>query len=243
MPPQGAKAILSPSRGYFKTGPSGPGFLLPYSDEYELWAVNNLYVKYPNIKWAKWFEFHEIKRRGFSYYRRGYKHYPINSTQTVNEYLSKINDLGCPVMMRKELKIIKNSIAFPFKELIKKYGDYWGCSFAWITAYAIEQYDVDEIAYFGVGLNGSEYYYQRPSTEYYIGIAKGRGIKIYIHRSTDLLRGNYMYACDEDPNKVLLLHTRYADALTINILTAVQQQMDIFDIEGVRDPYGEAGEK
>ena len=28
MPPQGAKAILSPSRGYSKTGPSGPGFLL-----------------------------------------------------------------------------------------------------------------------------------------------------------------------------------------------------------------------
>jgi hypothetical protein len=27
LPPQGAKAILSPSRGYSKTGPSGPGFL------------------------------------------------------------------------------------------------------------------------------------------------------------------------------------------------------------------------
>ena len=29
LPPQGAKAVLSPFRGYFKTGPSGPGFLLP----------------------------------------------------------------------------------------------------------------------------------------------------------------------------------------------------------------------
>jgi len=27
LPPQGAKAILSPFRGYSKTGPSGPGFL------------------------------------------------------------------------------------------------------------------------------------------------------------------------------------------------------------------------
>jgi len=27
LPPQGVKAFLSPSRGYFKTGPSGPGFL------------------------------------------------------------------------------------------------------------------------------------------------------------------------------------------------------------------------
>jgi len=212
--------------------------LLPYLDEYELWSVNNLYTRFPNITWAKWFEIHEIKRRGFSYYRRGYKHYPINSSQSVNEYLSKINYLDCPVMMRKELKIIKNSIAFPFKELIEKYGYYWGCSFAWMTAYAIEQYNVEEIAYFGVGLNGSEYYYQRPSTEYYIGIAKGMGIKIYFHNS-DLLRGNYMYAYDEDPNKVLLLHTRYAQALTINILTAVQQQMDIFDLDGARDLYKE----
>ena len=28
LPPEEAKAILSPSRGYFKTGSSGPGFLL-----------------------------------------------------------------------------------------------------------------------------------------------------------------------------------------------------------------------
>jgi type I restriction enzyme S subunit len=28
LPPEEAKAILSPSRGYSKTGPSGPGFLL-----------------------------------------------------------------------------------------------------------------------------------------------------------------------------------------------------------------------
>jgi hypothetical protein len=212
--------------------------LLPFADEYELWSLNNLYVKFPTISWAKWFELHEIKRKGFAYYRRGYRHYPINSEQTVNQHLSGINDLDCPVMMRKALKIVKNSIVFPFKELIKKYGEYWGCSFAWMTAYAIEQ-NVDEIGYFGVRLHGPEYYYQRPSTEYLIGVAQGKGIGIFIHTSSDLLRGNYMYAYDEDPNKILLLHTRYAEALTINILTAVQQQMDIFDIEGARNLYNE----
>ena len=204
--------------------------LLPYADEYELWATNNLYVKFPNIKWPLWFELHELKRRGFTYYRRGYKHYPIGSRQTVNEYLSKINDLGCPVLMQKERKIIKNSIVFPFKDLLKKYGDYWGCSFAWMIAYAIEL-GVDEIAFFGVGLMGKEYYYQRPSTEYYLGIAKGLGIKIFIHSSSGLLKGQYVYAYDEDPNKVLLLHGRYAESLTMNILSAVQQQMDIFDLD------------
>ena len=35
MPPQGAKAILSPSRGYSKTSPFGVGFLL--TEKYREW--------------------------------------------------------------------------------------------------------------------------------------------------------------------------------------------------------------
>jgi hypothetical protein len=212
--------------------------LFPYSEEYELWSMNNLFNKFPKIPWSLWFELHDIKKRGSIYYRRGYKHYPIGNSQTVNEYLSNINLLDCPVFMQKKRKIIKNSLAFPFKELIKKYGSYWGCSFAWMTAFAIEE-KVDEIAYFGVALNGAEYYYQRPSTEYYIGIAQGLGIKTLIHNSSRLLQGRYVYAYDENPNKVLLLHTHFSQSLCIKILTAIQDQMDLFDFDGVEELYKE----
>ncbi len=43
MPPQGAKAVSSPFRGYLKTGPSGPGFLLNKSSFERMegtWHIN-----------------------------------------------------------------------------------------------------------------------------------------------------------------------------------------------------------
>ena len=55
-----------------------------------------------------------------------------------------------------------------------------------------------EIGVFGVdmmmaGGPGSEYGYQRPSCEYFIGIALGRGIKIHIPERSDLLKTAWPY--------------------------------------------------
>ena len=49
----------------------------------------------------------------------------------------------------------------------------------------------------GFASHNSEYIEQRPSCEYYIGIAKGRGIKLYIPIESDLLKTRFIYGYDE----------------------------------------------
>lgn len=197
-----------------------------FNDEYKLWGTNNIHEKFPSIKWDRWFEIHKIEEKeNNDFYRRGYNTYPIDSSQSVYKYLNSLNYLDCPVYMREKWSFIRNSTKFPFKRLLEKYGDYMGCSFAFMTALAID-IGADEIAYFGVQLSGCEYYYQRPSTEYLIGLAKGKGIDIYIHNSSFLLTSNYVYAWDERPREILALHTDFMTQLSYEIISSIQQHLN-----------------
>ncbi len=50
----------------------------------------------------------------------------------------------------------------------------------------------------GFASHNSEYSYQRSSCEFYVGIAIGRGIKVYIPNQADLLKNRYMYGYEND---------------------------------------------
>lgn len=192
---------------------------------YELWSVNNLYGVFPETKFAAWFELHDIVCKKGRFLRRGYGQYPIGSEQTVRKYLGRIGALGCPVYMQRPWRVVKKSRAFPFQALIAQYGTYWGCSFAWMTAFAMEQ-GAGRIGYFGVRLEGNEYYYQRPSTEYLVGVATGRKIEVVIDESSNLLKGNYLYGVQESADMIYMLHGGFTRDLAHTILTATQQKME-----------------
>jgi hypothetical protein len=66
-----------------------------------------------------------------------------------------------------------------------------------MTALAIfEGFDVIDI--YGVDMAvGTEYVDQRPSCEYFIGLARGAGIKVYIPPASDLCKTRFMYAFEE----------------------------------------------
>lgn len=51
----------------------------------------------------------------------------------------------------------------------------------------------------GLASHNSEYHWQRPSVEYWIGMAKGMGIKIYVPPTADLLKTRFLYAFEERP--------------------------------------------
>ncbi len=199
-----------------------PEDLLRRSRGWQLWGINNLYLKFQHIKFFRWFEIHEFFCEKGIFTRRGR---PTFGDKTVNYYLKDLNSLQIPVYMRRKYKRIKQSRTFPFREIMKKYGSYFGCSMAWMTAMAIDE-GADEIGFFGVTLDGNEYYYQRPSTEYFIGIAKGQGIKIYIDRSSRLLKSNYAYAYKEDFGLVYTLHGELTKELTEIITVAVTKKID-----------------
>jgi hypothetical protein len=100
------------------------------------------------------------------------------------------------VMLEKEPDI-HNSITYPF-EAVTNMGsfatfggeepvEYATSSLAYMLALAIyEDWDMIEIYGYDVG-NDTEYYYQRPCIERWLGIAEGRGIKVWLHRKSLLL--------------------------------------------------------
>lgn len=196
--------------------------LKPYEDEYELWGLNNLYVQFPNTKFSKWFEIHEFSCKKNQFFRRGRDEYGFKS---INQYLRDLNEINIPVYMRRKLKRIKKAELFPFEKIISKYGTYFGCSFAWMIAYALE-IGVKEIGFFGVKLEGNEYYYQRPSVEYLTGIAVGSGVTIFMHNTSRLLRGNYIYAYKENYDLVYLLHGQMSREIAETYIVVLQQKIN-----------------
>ncbi len=91
-----------------------------------------------------------------------------------------------------------NAMIYPKEEVIKEFdGRYFTSSIALMLALAIQQ-KADEIGIWGVDMAANdEYAYQRPCCEYYIGIARGRGIKVTIAKDSPLVRAGRIYALEE----------------------------------------------
>ena len=70
---------------------------------------------------------------------------------------------------------------YPFEAVAKTIGQaYWNSSIAYAMALAIHE-GAREIALYGVDMDGTdEYAYQKANMEYLIGVARGRGIQVYI---------------------------------------------------------------
>ena len=73
---------------------------------------------------------------------------------------------------------------YPVEAIINEFGeDYFGCSIDYMLAFAIYG-KFEKVDVYGVNLVcGTEYYYERPSVEFWRGYAKGRGIDIKFHGS------------------------------------------------------------
>jgi hypothetical protein len=80
---------------------------------------------------------------------------------------------------------------YPFDAVAESIGAYyWNSSIAYAMALAIHE-GAEEIGVWGVDLVADdEYSYQRPNMEYLIGLARGRGIKVYIPPESALCKFN-----------------------------------------------------
>jgi hypothetical protein len=105
-------------------------------------------------------------------------------------------------MMQRHFNDIPCSVPFPRKVLEEKYGAYFTNTISWEIALALH-IGVDEIHIYGVNMaTDIEYQSQRPSCEYYIGIAKGLELatgkpKIYVPPESDLLKCFYQYGFED----------------------------------------------
>jgi len=176
--------------------------MAPFAEhaEWEFWGVNNLNLTLKG-PWSRWFELHSFAYDGINYLRRGKGDF---RGQPVKQYMESLNSMNIPVYMQRPWDIVPNAVPFPLDNILKTFPrKYFTNTISWMIALALLE-GFEEIGIWGVDMAVSsplrqqnEYSHQRPSCEYFIGIAEGKGIKVHLPDQCDLLKTRFLY-CFED---------------------------------------------
>lgn len=176
------------------TAPSSVN-LAPYNNpDYEIWGLNGVYsmVDYANINnFTRWFETHLMK---------DIKALSNDTKYTYGmDYMAWLQNSAIPVYMVDKFKEIPMSVKYPLDEILEMFPErYFNNTVSYMLALAIYE-GYEDINIYGVDMATSgEYGSQRPSCEFFIGYAKGRGIKVYIPDESDLLKTPYLYGFEDE---------------------------------------------
>ena len=158
----------------------GSRYLAPFNDDaWTIWTFSPtkdlrqtppIYSDLP--RWDEWFELHDLQ------YTEG----------IVPGYTKWLGEQNKRIWLTKANAKIKSGVPYPLAEITQKHGRYFTNTVSWVIALAIHR-GAKEIAVYGVDMaQGGEYAHQRPSCEYWLGYAAGKGIDIYIPDESDLLK-------------------------------------------------------
>ncbi len=182
--------------------PSSLG-LAPFDDpSWEIWGLADLHKSIP--RWDRWYEIHDLAK--------GKQRWPEEYWQ----WLCK--DHGKPLYVQAPHRELPHGLPFPIAKLRNRFGDYFTNTVSYMIAHAVMEMapkgkSVDgqgfEIGLWGVdmaqgaskpGDRNTEYGHQRPSCEYFLGVAAGLGIKITVPRESELLKTRRLYAFHGENN-------------------------------------------
>lgn len=165
--------------------------LAPWTDQsYEIWGLNDQPWTMPRIDVL--FELHRpdiIAAEG---------------------HWDRLKTLTIPVYMQKHYDEIPTSIAYPLDVVRQRYTvpgcdrPFLTCSASLMLAVALELDPLPErIDLFGIDMaQDTEFSHQRPSCEFFLGLAWGKGIQISVQQSSDLLKAPFVYGFEEEQMSV-----------------------------------------
>lgn len=175
----------------------------PFNDEsFEIWGLNDLYKHIP--RYDRWFQLHtanEVERRHFE---------SVESRDNWETHLECLKQMTCPVYLQEYHPEIPHSIKYPLEDILAHFGRcfvepdhaaYFTNSVSYMIALAIYE-GFEELHIYGVDMATSfidnEYSHQRPSCEFWLGMAAGRGMKLHIPKETDLLKTRFLYGYEDE---------------------------------------------
>lgn len=170
----------------------------PWSDDaWECWGMNNLHMSLPEETWKRashWYNLHDVAI--------------IEQDQPHVDWLRAGH---MPVYVWEAKEEWPTSVEFPKANMIERFGRYFTNSVSWMLAHAIYE-GATEIGVYGVDMaQSSEYSSQRPSCEYFLGLAAGLGIAITIPQTSDLLKSASLYGAESDGGLALKLDARSSE--------------------------------
>lgn len=177
---------LTTTKGVKKTKVAIVGFTAswkraPFNEpDWEVWGMNAAY-DLPLPRWDRWFELHQRQ---------------VNLNDEGPRHIWKIAELTCPVYMIKQFDDIPTSVAYPLDKVLAQFRPYMTSTFSYMAALAIME-GFEEIGVYGVDTADEEWGSQRPSLEYLLGYAEGKGIKVTIPKESSLLRAPFLYGYQE----------------------------------------------
>lgn len=165
----------------------------PFKDnDFEIWGCNECHMVFPRVDLL--FELHSPK--------------VIIDTkkEMAGKHLEWLRNAKIPLLMQKHYEDIPNSIPFPKDYIVGKYGNYFTNTISWQIALAIDL-GFKEIHLYGVNMaNDEEYASQRPSVEYFVGLARGMGIEVFIPDQSDICKSWTLYGFEDE--QATIIHKR-----------------------------------
>lgn len=159
--------------------------LAPYDDpSWQIWVLSDNYKHCP--RWDKWYELHSIQE-GQQRWQPG--------------YWPKMLEHQDRLVIQAPHPDLPRATVYPLQEVLSRFGDYLNNSVSFMVAAALLE-GVHELGLWGVDMacsdpargNNGEYEHQRPSCEFFLGIAHGMGVHLHIPAQSDLLRAGRLYA-------------------------------------------------
>ena len=178
----------------------------PFADDaVEKWGINQLWKILPDQKFDRWFELHSL----YDFYHANPPH---------QKFLSEFKG---PVYVREQdyqLALewgITTAQPFPHRVLTERFRPYFNNTISWLIALAIMMRP-DWLGMFGVDmaqdhLLAAEYSEQRPSCEYFLGVAEGLGIELYIPNGSDLLAASHLYGYEDSGRVIEKMGSRFVE--------------------------------
>lgn len=183
----------------------------PYKDDsFDIWSLNHAYGHVP--RWDAWWEIHPREHFQRDLMRDGLQQ---DGARHV-DWLAQEPAGKRPIWCQEHYDDIPASLRWPRAEIndwFRKLGgeplplgfyaeDYWTSTPAQMLGHAIWA-GYKEIHLYGIDmLQAEEYHYQRSGCEYYAGICRGLGIKLYIPPTSALCKSNYVYGYSEPPTDI-----------------------------------------
>ncbi len=160
---------------------------------WEIWLCNNLWKFAPN-DWHRLYDLHDVKT-----IEEDREHEAFLSGQPQKRLDGTTVALGDREVYTWDPKPEwPTAVAFPKAKVNEFFGRYFNNSISWMIAHAIAE-NATELHIYGVDMaTGTEYASQRPSCEYFLGMAVGMGIKVHVPNESDLLKVTAMYGAEDD---------------------------------------------
>lgn len=147
--------------------------LAPYDDEsWDIWAFSSLRLNTPRV--TRWFEMHAPGDLATQLTRS------TAQRRSYVEYVRFLKNLSCPLVAQRRWPQLPHSVEYPLKAALRTFGRCFSSTVSYMIALALLE-GCDVIGVWGVHLTaGTVYARQRPGVEYLLGVARQRGVDVYL---------------------------------------------------------------